>query len=333
MNIQQALDLFGLPFAVTNMVDSGVSVDYQIVPLDKGATINRLNARLDDIKAATNSHISVVLDKGLWLRCDKVQKEIYLYTDYNGYVYDQYGKMELPYMVGLTNTECLVDDLANAPHLLIAGTTGSGKSVYLHTLLDAMYSNPDCIVYAVDCKKVEFSIYEKLGGVSLDVQGAYYVTALFLQEIDRRYSAMKAAGYTDFKEYRRTHPGEKYNVLVIDELADLLMNREDKKELIRRLQKIAQIGRAAGFHLVLATQRPDCKTIDGVLKANIPTRIAFNCSSRVDSQVILDHTGAERLTGNGDGLFLDKKSNLTRFQGCYLPMETIKKELKRNGFL
>ena len=333
MDIQEALNLFNLPFVVSNITDSGVSIDYQITPQGSGATINRLKARLDDLQAATGEKISVVLDRGLWLRVEKAEKKVYRFFDYSGYVCKRYADMELPYMIGLSNNGVIVEDLAAAPHLLVAGTTGSGKSNYLHTLIMAMSWNHNCDISLVDCKMVEFSVYKKVANVYLDIQGAYFVTACYLQGMKERYSKMQAEGYTDFKEYRKKHPEERYKVLVIDELADLLMNKKDRDELSWRLQKIAQIGRAAGYHMVLATQRPDCKTIDGVLKANIPTRIAFNVSSRIDSQVIIDRTGAERLTGNGDGLYLDKKSNLTRFQACYHPMSDIEDNLRKDNLL
>lgn len=320
MDIQQALNLFGLPFVVSSVRDGGVSTDYQLVPTSAQATLNRLRTRLDDIKSITNSSISIVTQDGLWLRVDKAQKEIYEFNDYAGYVLKKYGVYELPYMVGLTSTECKVDDLADAPHLLVAGTTGSGKSNYLHTLITCLAGGTNTSLFLVDCKMVEFSRYENCANVFYDAKGARFVTAWFIQEMNARYERMKEEGYNNFKDYRKAHPEEKYRILVIDELADLLMNKEDRKIIAPRLQMIAQKGRAAGFHMVLATQRPDCKTIDGVLKANIPTRIAFNVSSRIDSQVIIDRTGAEHLTGNGDGLFLDKKNNVTRFQACYYPL-------------
>lgn len=333
MDLQQALDLFGLPFAVSQVKETGISTVYRIDPQGKTATLSRLNSRLDDIQAATGLKLSVVLENGVWIRSEKENKTVYNYRNYGGYVDEKYGVYEIPFMVGMTATECIVADLAAAPHLLVAGTTGSGKSNYLHTLIDALLCNKDCSVQLVDCKRVEFSVYEKCCNVFLDIDGAYFVTAWYIQEINERYKRMQAAGYSDFKEYRKTHPDEKYRVLVIDELADLLMNKNDRKELSPRLQKIAQVGRAAGCHMVLATQRPDCETIDGVLKANIPSRIAFNVSSKIDSQIIIDRTGAERLTGNGDGLYLDKKSNLTRFQSCYLPLDEIKSALKKNELL
>ena len=326
MDIQQALNLFGLPFIVGAVRDSGVSTDYQLIPTSAQATLNRLKSRLDDIKAVTGASISIELNEGLWLRTDKPQKTLYNFSDYNGYVFDRYGDFELPYMVGLTANECVVEDLAKAPHLLVAGTTGSGKSNFLHTLIYSMVCNKNCDVHLLDCKRVEFSIYKKYCDVYTDIKGAYFVTAALLQLIDTRYKDMEQRGINTFKDYRKA-TGAKYHVFVVDELADLISDKEAKKIIIPRLLRIAQIGRAAGVHMVLATQRPDHTVINGTLKGNIPTRIAFNCASGFDSRVILDKSGAEYLTGNGDGLYLRNGSrDLIRFQATYLPME----ELKRN---
>ena len=333
MDLQQALNLFGLPYIVSDVLETGVSTDYRIVPTNKQATISRLKSRLDDIQAATGETISLILENGLWLRVEKKQKTIYRYKDYNGYVYDRYNSMELPYMVGLTTNECIVEDLTQAPHLLVAGTTGSGKSNYLHTVIDSILCNNNVHLSLIDCKRVEFSIYKNCANVYLDIKGAYFITAWFIQELNERKERLEQAGCRDFQEYRRKYPDAKYEVLIIDELADLLMNKEDRKRIAPRLQQLAQVGRAAGIHMILATQRPDCETIDGVLKANIPTRIAFNVSSRIDSQIIIDRTGAERLTGNGDGLYLDKKNNLTRFQACFYPTKDLEDDLKRANLL
>lgn len=332
--MQDALNLFSLPFVVSSVTENDSCTLYALTATDKSATINRLNTRLKDLSAYLGEEVSVVINKGIFLRVDKPQKTVYNYLDYDGYVSDKYGSYEIPYMVGLTSKECIVDDLTKAPHLLIAGTTGSGKSVYLHTLIHAMLCNSNVNLSMIDCKMVEFSVYKNCANVYTDVKGAYFITAWFLQEIKNRFEKMQEEGYTDFRDYRKVHPEEVYNVLVIDELADLLLDKEAKKVIAPRLQKIAQIGRAAGFHMVLATQRPDCKTIEGVLKANIPTRIAFHCSSRIDSQVILDRTGAEVLTGNGDGLFLKNGAmNPVRFQGCLLTMNEVKNKLAKAGIL
>lgn len=330
-NIQGALDLFGLPFSVTEIKETDLSVLYGLQATAAGATINRLNTRIKDLQAFTGEVITVVIDNGLWLRIDKPQKPVFNFVDYSGYINDVYGSMELPYMVGLTSDECIVDDLTKAPHLLVAGTTGSGKSNYIHTLVSSLCGSGRCNLFMIDCKKVEFSVYRKNHIVVDDLTGAYKLTAYLTELMTMRYDEMKKAGVNDFKELRKLNPDLRYNVLIVDELADLILEKEARKILVPRLLRIAQIGRAAGFHLVLATQRPDHTIINGTLKGNIPTRIAFNCISRMDSQVILDRPGAEYLTGNGDGLYLKNGSReLTRFQACYLPLDEIQDAYKHS---
>lgn len=331
-NIQEALDLFGLPYAVTDIQETDISIMYGLQATAAGATINRLNTRLKDLQAYTGEVITVVVDNGLWLRIDKPQKPVFKYLDYSGYVDDVYGSMELPYMVGLTSNECIIDDLTKAPHLLIAGTTGSGKSNYIHTLISGLGASDRCNLFMIDCKKVEFSVYRKNWCVVDDLAGAYKMTAYFSEMISKRYEEMKKAGVNDFKELRKSNPNLRYNVLIVDELADLILEKEARKIIVPRLLRIAQIGRAAGYHLVLSTQRPDHTIINGTLKGNIPTRIAFNCISRMDSQVILDRPGAEYLTGNGDGLYLKNGSReLTRFQACYYPLDQIQDAYSYNS--
>ena len=332
MNIQDALDLFGLNFTVSGVNDTGIATEYNLIPMDKGATINRLKTRLDDLMSLTGEQISIVLNGGLWLRCEKQKKTVFNFSDYSGYVLNQYGKFELPYMIGLTSSECIIEDLAKAPHLLVAGTTGSGKSNYLHTLITCIAGNNNASLFLLDCKRVEFSVYEKIANVYKDIEGAYFITAWLLQEMDNRYKLMEKYGVNDIKELRK-FMDIKYRVFVVDELCDLLSDKEAKKKIVPRLLRIAQLGRAAGIHLILATQRPDHTVINGTLKGNIPTRIAFNCASSFDSRVILDKTGAEYLTGNGDGLYLRNGSrDLIRFQACYYPMDEIKNNLKKGGF-
>ena len=331
-SIQDALNLFNLPFNVSEIQENDISVMYGLQAAGAGATLNRLNSRLKDIQAYTGEQITVVIDGGLWLRVDKPKKPVFNFSDYNGYVYKRYGSMELPYMVGLTSDDVIIDDLTKAPHLLVAGTTGSGKSNFIHTLIDSLVSSGRCNLFMIDCKKVEFNVYRNNQYVVDDLAGAYKMTAYFTKLIDKIYADMKQAGVNDFKELRKINPELRYNVLIVDELADLILDKKSRDIIVPRLLRIAQIGRAAGCHLVLATQRPDHTVINGTLKGNIPTRIAFNCISRMDSQVILDRPGAEYLTGNGDGLFLKNGSRaLERFQACYLPLDEIKKVYPDTG--
>lgn len=328
--VRQALRVFGLPYEVVTMQDNDNYILYRLKALNGSATLSRLRTRLDDIKGYIDGDVSIVQEHGVCLRVEKSTKATYLYQDYNGYLL-RHPDMILPYMVGLTSDECIVDDLAKAPHLLVAGTTGSGKSNYLHTLITSLIqSNTLTALHLIDCKKVEFSIYKNDCEVITDLISAKLSLDCLCDWMDERYTMMEKYGYDNFNDFRKSPYAVRdldrcYHIIVVDELADLISNKEAKNYIVPRLLRIAQIGRAGGFHLVLATQRPDHTVINGTLKGNIPTRIAFNCASRWDSQVILDHTGAEHLTGNGDGLFLRNGSrNLTRFQATYIDKDYIK---------
>ena len=322
--IRQALQVFKLPYEVTGIQETDNYILYRLKALDSSATLTRLRTRLDDIKGYIDKDVSIVQEHGVCLRIEKEQKQTFLYSNYNGYLTSD-PTMELPYMVGLTGNRCIVDDLTKAPHLLVAGTTGSGKSNFLHTLIVSLLSgdNAPCL-HLIDCKQVEFSTYENHANVVTDLDGTIRTLNNVLYWMDDRYRRMKEAGVNNFKDFKQMYPDENYHVVIVDELADLISTKEAKKGIVPKLLRIAQIGRAGGFHLVIATQRPDHTVINGTLKGNIPTRICFNTASRMDSQIILDRAGAEHLTGNGDGLFLKNGSrNVERFQATYLPLEVI----------
>lgn len=326
MQLQEALSLYNLPYIVASVTDTDGSTLYKLIPTGAQATRSRLVSRLQDIQDATGLYLTVENVGGLCLRAEKASKPTYLYMDYAGYT--ARDDMQLPFMLGLTSSQVLVDDLATAPHLLVAGTTGSGKSNFLHTLINSIGANPAADLHLLDCKMVEFNIYSGLFDVKTDLKGAYLQTAALLQLIQERYKDMMSRGLDRFTEYRK-ETGAQYHVFIVDELADLINARKDRAELVPRLLRIAQIGRAAGVHMVLATQRPDHTVINGTLKGNIPARIAFNCVSSFDSRVIIDRSGAEKLSGNGDGLYLKNGAqNLERFQACYLPIEDIKEQIK-----
>ena len=321
--IEQALQVFNLPYEVTEIQENDNYILYRLKALNGSATLTRLRTRLDDIKGYIDKDVSIVQDHGICLRVEKESQKTFLYTQYNGYLDDS---MELPYMVGLTANECIVEDLTKSPHLLVAGTTGSGKSNYLHTLITSLICCDNApYMYLIDCKKVEFSVYGKHAQVVSEVSEVVNLLEYIVSEMDDRYARMQQAGVNNFKDFKKLYPSERYHVIVVDELADLISTKEARKTIIPMLLRIAQIGRAGGFHLVLATQRPDHSVINGTLKGNIPTRICFNCASRIDSQIVLDRAGAEHLTGNGDGLYLKNGSrDLTRFQATYIPMDYIK---------
>ena len=231
----------------------------------------------------------------------------------------------------------VIDDLETMPHLLIAGATGSGKSVGMNTfLLSLLYQNsPSELKFImVDPKRVELTPYNGiphlLTPVITDPDKAQSSLKWAVAEMNRRYQDFAEKGYKNIKEYNAEESKPIHRiVIVIDELADLMM-QASKKETEALICRIAQMARAVGMHLIIATQRPSVDVITGVIKANIPTRIAFTVTSGVDSRTIIDTVGAEDLLGMGDMLYLPgNMSRAIRVQGVYVSSKEIEKVTNR----
>lgn len=224
----------------------------------------------------------------------------------------------------------IVADLARMPHLLIAGATGSGKSVCINTILMSliMRTTPDEVRFIlIDPKRVELSGYANLphliGEVITDPDSAQETMYWSVKEMERRLAMFEEAKVRDITTYNEKCKSDEemeklpYIVIVIDEFADLIMT--SGKDIEMPITRLAQMARAVGIHLILATQRPSIKVITGLIKANFPARIAFQVSTRVDSRVILDNIGAEKLLGSGDMLFIPPgKGDLERIHGAYV---------------
>jgi S-DNA-T family DNA segregation ATPase FtsK/SpoIIIE len=202
-------------------------------------------------------------------------------------------------------------DLCKMPHLLIAGATGAGKSVCLNTIVASLLvsATPDQVqMLMIDPKRVELTVYNGIPHLIKDViaDPRLAAGALFemTKEMEARYERFAKAGVRKIEEYNAKYPDERlpYVVIAIDELADLMLVAPSKVETT--IMRLAQLARATGIHLVVATQRPSVDVITGLIKANVPSRIAFAVSSQTDSRVILDMNGAERLLGRGDMLYL-----------------------------
>ncbi|MCP4541009.1 MAG: DNA translocase FtsK [Chloroflexi bacterium] len=254
---------------------------------------------------------------------------------------EAFAKLDSPLRVGMghdVSGHPAVADLTAMPHLLIAGTTGSGKSVCINALIAALLlqnTPADLEFLMIDPKRVELTGYNGIphlqrAKVVVEMERVTSVLRWVLEEMDRRYRGFSKAGATNIRDYNeRVAPrlGDKrlpYIVVIIDELADLMMMAPQETE--RSVCRIAQMARATGIHLVIATQRPSVDVVTGLIKANFPARIAFNVASSVDSRVILDMPGAEQLLGRGDMLFLppDAATPL-RLQGACVSDEELRR--------
>jgi len=244
----------------------------------------------------------------------------------------------LPLALGRdTSGSPIVSDLARAPHLLIAGATGSGKSACINGVIISllMYHGPESLRFImVDPKLVELPGYNRIphmfGKVITDLEDVHSALTWLLLQMDDRYALFREYKVRDIESYNKLARRRKkleplpHIVLIVDELADLMMTAPE--EIEKQLVRLAQMARATGIHLVLATQRPSTDVVTGLIKANFPSRIAFAVTSQVDSRVILDTPGAEKLLGQGDMLFLrPDKAKIERVQGSYVNDAEIKR--------
>ncbi len=239
--------------------------------------------------------------------------------------------------------QAVAGDLGSMPHLLIAGTTGSGKSVCVNAIITCLMTNntPDDLKFLmVDPKRVELTTYNGvphlIAPVVVDLEKVVGVLNWVTREMDERYRKFAKSGSRNIDDYNAKieennlkegatkEPRLPYIIVVIDELADLMMLAPDETE--KTICRLAQMARATGIHLIIATQRPSVDVVTGLIKANFPARIAFSVASSVDSRVILDTTGAERLLGRGDMLYVAPEvGSPQRLQGCYVSDREIHK--------
>lgn len=261
---------------------------------------------------------------------NKVRKSVLLSNIFHSPAWNQFDG-HLPLILGEnTHGEHVVVDLATMPHLLIAGSTGSGKSVAMNCMLVSLLCacNPEQVKFIIiDPKQLEFAAYEDIAHllfpIITDSKKAVPVLKWLVSTMEERYTMMAEVGVKNIFEYqKKVKEGSDlqempFIVLIIDELADLMMTTgKDVEDLIAR---IAQMSRAAGIHMIVATQRPSVDVITGLIKVNFPNRISFKVTSKIDSRTILDEMGAERLLGKGDMLFLNAKDpDIKRVHGAYV---------------
>ena len=340
MKLQSTLESFGVRVEMKNVSCGPTVTRYELQPA-QGVKVSKITALTDDIKLSLaaadirieapipgkaavgievpNRHNSVVMFRTLI-----ENKE---FTEHNSNIAIAVGKD----IAGKT----VLTDIAKMPHLLIAGATGSGKSVFINTLIMSILykAHPDDVkLIMVDPKVVELSVYNGIPHLLIPVvtepKKASAALNWAVMEMDERYNKFVEFGVRDLKSYNKkvaklqNEEGLQVAkipqiVVIVDELADLMMVAAGEVE--NAICRLAQKARAAGIHLVLATQRPSVNVITGVIKANVPSRVAFSVSSGIDSRTILDGVGAEKLLGNGDMLFFPSGySKPIRVQGSYV---------------
>ncbi len=340
LKLQKTLESFGVGVAVTN-VSCGPSVTrYELLP-EQGVKVSRITGLADDIKlnlAAADIRIEAPIPGKAAVGIEVPNKdnsmvlfrELIDSNEFKGHPSD------IAFAVGKDiGGQTIVTDIAKMPHLLIAGATGSGKSVCINTLIMSILykANPsDVKMIMVDPKVVELSVYNGIPHLLIpvvtDPKKASAALNWAVMEMTERYKKFADLGVRDVKGYNdkvatvAEYQDERYQklpqiVIIVDELADLMMVAPGEVE--DAICRLAQMARAAGLHLIIATQRPSVNVITGLIKANIPSRIAFSVSSAIDSRTIIDGSGAEKLLGKGDMLFFPSGyPKPVRVQGAFI---------------
>ncbi|WP_026676619.1 DNA translocase FtsK [Fictibacillus gelatini] len=341
--LQLTLDNFNVNAKVVHLT-KGPSVTRMEVQPAPGVKVNKITNLSDDIKlslSAKDIRIEAPIPGKNTIGIEvpnRISQPVFLREIIQS---EEFRRSDSPLTVALgldISGKPIVTDLQKMPHGLIAGATGSGKSVCINSILvSLMYkASPDDVrLLLIDPKIVELAPYNQIPHlvtpVITDAKEATMALKWAVEEMERRYEEFAKTGVRDIKRYNEKMKAEKHEankmpfiVVVIDELADLMMvSPHDVEEAICR---IAQKARACGIHLLLATQRPSVDVITGLIKANIPTRVAFAVSSAVDSRTIIDMSGAERLLGRGDMLFMENGSNkAVRIQGNFVSDEEIER--------
>ena len=349
--LQRTLHSFGVSAKVENVSVGPAITRYELRPAE-GVRVSKIANLADDIAlnlAAESIRIEAPIPgkQAVGIEIPNKENQVVHLRDIieSQKFIDQKSKLAFALGKDVAGEE-VVTDIAKMPHVLIAGSTGSGKSVCINTLISSIIykAKPSEVkLVMVDPKVVELSVYNGIPHLLIpvvtDPKKAAGALAWAVQEMVNRYSLFAAKGVRDIEGYNKAlgKEGEAEKlpqiVIIIDELADLMMvSPKDVEDSICRL---AQMARAAGMHLVIATQRPSVDVITGIIKANIPSRIAFAVSSQVDSRTILDMVGAEKLLGKGDMLFYPSgASKPTRIQGAFISDKEVEKIvdfLKSNG--
>ena len=335
--IKRTLESFGIPVEMGEInIGSKVS-RYSLKPAE-GIKLSRITALSQDLALTLAAHpirIEAPIPGKSLVGIEVPNKAAALVRLGSLMVYPEFSKSgPLAFPLGRdVSGEVIFPDIEKMPHLLIAGSTGSGKSICIHSILiSLLYKNsPETLkLILIDPKRVELSVYENIPHLMTppitDIKKTMAVFRWTINEMERRYDLLQSSGSRDIQSYNKKNSNETlpFLIIVIDELADLMTSygREVEGSIVR----LAQMARATGLHLILSTQRPSVEVVTGLIKANITSRVALQVPSQVDSRTILDTSGAEKLLGAGDMLFAAAEfSKPKRIQGAYASEEEVQK--------
>ena len=333
--IEKILLDFGIDGRITKINDGPVVSLYEFEPAP-GIKVSKIINLSDDLArntSSTSARVSTIPGKntvGIEIP-NEFRESVYLREIIANERF-QKKEIKLPISLGKSISGIpIVGDLTAMPHLLIAGTTGSGKSVCINTIIVSLLYKltPNlCKFILIDPKMLELSAYEGiphlLTPVITDSKKAASALGWTVREMNSRYKLMSKEGVRNIDGYNAKHKLKMpYIVVVVDEMSDLMLVAG--KEIENYIQKLSQMARAAGIHIIMATQRPSVDVITGTIKANFPTRISFRVSSKIDSRTILGEQGSEQLLGNGDMLFMSSANRIERIHGPYVSEREIEK--------
>ena len=338
--LEKILIDFGVQGKIKKISNGPVVTLYEFEPAP-GVKVAKIISLSDDIARHTSSistRVSVIPGKntvGIEIPNSK-RDDVFLSEIISS---DNFNKKDinLPIALGKTISGIPITvDLTSMPHLLVAGTTGSGKSVCINSIIMSLlfkHSPENCKFILIDPKMLELSSYEGiphlLTSVITDAKKATSALSWTVKEMESRYRLMSSEGVKNIDGYNQKHKLKMpYIVVVVDEMSDLML--VSGKEIEGYVQKLSAMARAAGIHIIMATQRPSVDVITGTIKANFPTRISFQVSSKIDSKTVLGEQGAEQLLGKGDMLFMSSANKIFRIHGPYVSENEIEKV---NSFL
>ena len=333
--LMKVLNTFSIQGEIYKKLRSYRVTNYFLMP-QVGTKMSRIESIEEELSMAIGRNIRVTSSlQGVILEVANESNDMFSFKD----IWEQNPKEELPLFIGFDSLgEKVVIDLTKQPHILMCGTTGSGKSSALQCLIHSLITSKPLNSFKflfIDPKVLELSVYKNLPNlfcpIVTDMESASKALSGLVEEMENRYKIVSRANQRSIREYNRKideKKGEKteklpYLICIIEEFADLALYKNNNFKTL--VQRLAQMGRAAGIHLIIATQRPSVNVIDGVIKANFPTRIGLKVANKMESRIILDQGGAERMGGPGEMILLDSTGLLRRVVSAYISQDEIAK--------